>query len=588
MEQSKDRPISEVLEEIAMELGRKPEEVAPFVSKLGDEWVTKFSHWCKLSKSSRTKIQLPALLEEQLDLRAQFFGKDLKRTAPEQVLMSQSCEKKKPKRAATFSVFNPAYSFESAINKLRNEFNSAEPFNHGFLHNFVDDAFLKSVKTEILAEEYVRKANDLYDFQQTRMDLKNNTEPNIQRLVSFLYSEQFREWISGITGVNDLNDTIDISAARYGTGSTLLCHDDELEGRRIAWILYLVPEDWDSDKDGGTLDLFDSDENFQPTGIANSYSPVWNSFAFFEVSPKSHHQVSEVLAVDKERVSISGWFHGPPIYKPPHYQEPIPEFITPNTTTTLETLKEWISPIYMKPQTWKQIRKSFTNECNVKLVNFLDEERYGDLMDEIDSHPWEFNSTPNRRHYLHLKPPVQKTQKKKVKKQKTTSKNSNNETPNLSLVEQLRQVFQSAAFLQFIQQVTGLEKILPGIFCQVRKFGPGSYTLTQDEASFDSLNKTFLDVIFTCPTNEIPVESGSQMVYLDSDEELLSIPCEVNALSIVLRDSGTMRFVKYANSTCKDFRYDYSLVWEVEAEEEEEGEEEGREDEGKNGKEEEE
>lgn len=37
----------------------------------------------------------------------------------------------------------------------------------------------------------------------------------------------------------------------------LLCHDDELEGRRIAYILYLVPP-WEA-SDGGTLDLFDTD-----------------------------------------------------------------------------------------------------------------------------------------------------------------------------------------------------------------------------------------------------------------------------------------------------------------------------------------
>ena len=30
----------------------------------------------------------------------------------------------------------------------------------------------------------------------------------------------------------------------------LLCHDDELEGRRIAYIYYLVPPDWE-EKDGG-------------------------------------------------------------------------------------------------------------------------------------------------------------------------------------------------------------------------------------------------------------------------------------------------------------------------------------------------
>lgn len=47
----------------------------------------------------------------------------------------------------------------------------------------------------------------------------------------------------------ELNDTIDMSCARYIDGSTLLCHDDELEGRRIAYILYLVPKGW-KEEDG--------------------------------------------------------------------------------------------------------------------------------------------------------------------------------------------------------------------------------------------------------------------------------------------------------------------------------------------------
>ena len=35
----------------------------------------------------------------------------------------------------------------------------------------------------------------------------------------------------------------------------LLCHDDELDDRRIAFIYYLVPENW-TEQDGGALDLF--------------------------------------------------------------------------------------------------------------------------------------------------------------------------------------------------------------------------------------------------------------------------------------------------------------------------------------------
>ena len=35
----------------------------------------------------------------------------------------------------------------------------------------------------------------------------------------------------------------------------LLCHDDELEGRRIAYIFYLVPPDWEAG-DGGMILFF--------------------------------------------------------------------------------------------------------------------------------------------------------------------------------------------------------------------------------------------------------------------------------------------------------------------------------------------
>jgi len=37
----------------------------------------------------------------------------------------------------------------------------------------------------------------------------------------------------------------------------LLCHDDELDTRRVAFALYLTPS-W-SKQDGGLLDLFDMD-----------------------------------------------------------------------------------------------------------------------------------------------------------------------------------------------------------------------------------------------------------------------------------------------------------------------------------------
>lgn len=103
-------------------------------------------------------------------------------------------------------------------------------------------------------------------------------------LRSVIFGE-FRLWLSEVLQV-DLEATVDISCAKYehtgnpsdnqpiGDGvfskgffltslcfyvfaDVLLCHDDELEGRRVAFILYLVPP-WEV-KDGGTLDLFSTD-----------------------------------------------------------------------------------------------------------------------------------------------------------------------------------------------------------------------------------------------------------------------------------------------------------------------------------------
>ena len=47
-----------------------------------------------------------------------------------------------------------------------------------------------------------------------------------------------RDWLQRATGI-ELNDTVDMFCARYEHTDYLSCHDDELEGRRIAYIFYL-------------------------------------------------------------------------------------------------------------------------------------------------------------------------------------------------------------------------------------------------------------------------------------------------------------------------------------------------------------
>ena len=100
-----------------------------------------------------------------------------------------------------------------------------------------------------------------------------------------------KDWLQQATGL-ELADSVDMFCARYDHTDYLSCHDDELEGRKIAYIFYLVPDAWTAD-DGGALELFETDgATGHPGAVARSLVPTFNSFAFFEVTPRSWHQAS--------------------------------------------------------------------------------------------------------------------------------------------------------------------------------------------------------------------------------------------------------------------------------------------------------
>ncbi|KAI0236314.1 putative component of NuA3 histone acetyltransferase complex [Massospora cicadina] len=84
------------------------------------------------------------------------------------------------------------------------------------------------------------------------MDLKSTKLKYLKRLRDAIYSESFVTFLSELTGVR-LNTTLDVSVSKYVYGNHLLCHDDDIqtsdEGRRIAFIIYLVDETW-SETDG--------------------------------------------------------------------------------------------------------------------------------------------------------------------------------------------------------------------------------------------------------------------------------------------------------------------------------------------------
>lgn len=142
------------------------------------------------------------------------------------------------------------------------------------------------MKKRIVKESFSRKESDLFSLEQTK-DLTGRYKEVEDRLLSLEYPLR----LGAIK-------TTDMSAMRYKRGDYLLCHDDMLEGRKFAYILYLKSPDI-----GGELSLISDKTPYKKKKIL----PKENRLVVFKVSKHSWHEVEEIER--GERLSIGGWFY---------------------------------------------------------------------------------------------------------------------------------------------------------------------------------------------------------------------------------------------------------------------------------------
>uniref|UniRef100_A0ABI0P0H6 Prolyl 3-hydroxylase OGFOD1 n=1 Tax=Bos taurus TaxID=9913 RepID=A0ABI0P0H6_BOVIN len=517
-----------------------------------------------------------------------------------------------------------------------------DPFLHCVIPNFIQSQnFLEGLQKELLNLDFHEKYNDLYKFQQSD-DLKKRREPHICALRKILF-EHFRSWISDISKI-DLESTIDMSCAKYefsgwtgwislqsrGTRGqianihwiiekarefqknvyfcfidyakafdcvdhkklknserdALLCHDDELEGRRIAFILYLVPP-WDASL-GGTLDLFSVDEHFQPKQIVKSLIPSWNTLVFFEVSPVSFHQVSEVLSEEKSRLSISGWFHGPSLTRPPTYFEPLIAR-SPHIPQDHEILYDWINPTYLDMEYQAQIQEEFEESSEILLKEFLQPEKFAEVCEALERGrvEWSSRGPPNKRFYekaeesqlpdilrdcmalfrseamflllsnftglkLHfLAPSEDEPEDKKERDAVSAAENTEEGTSHSSSEPENSWAATSDSSLQSEgptdpeEDEAKKESSVPTCQGELRHWKTGHYTLIHD----NSKTEFALDLLLYCGCEGWEPEYGGFTSYIakGEDEELLTVNPENNSLALVYRDRETLKFVKHIN-----------------------------------------
>lgn len=195
---------------------------------------------------------------------------------------------------------------DQAIKKYTKEFQKNKPIQHLLIKNFLQQRQVEYLLKSLEKQEFETKDSDLFYLQQTK-DLRNSTSFVFSSFYTMLSSNYLQKMLQEITGIPKLRNTVDIAGLQFPKHGYLLPHDDYIDHRKIAYIIYLSQSL--SVKEGGALQFFSVDAENVPQKVVKSYPPLQNSIMLFKVTRQSFHQVSEILT-DKKRLTLGGWFHG--------------------------------------------------------------------------------------------------------------------------------------------------------------------------------------------------------------------------------------------------------------------------------------
>ncbi|CEL59481.1 PKHD-type hydroxylase ofd1 OS=Schizosaccharomyces pombe (strain 972 / ATCC 24843) GN=ofd1 PE=1 SV=1 [Rhizoctonia solani AG-1 IB] len=325
--------------------------------------------------------------------------------------------------------FYPGLLDEANVTGLNAQYAESGPYKHAVVPSLFSDDLLKAVKNEILENvRFTEKETDIYKVHQTG-DLASLSYltpeqqalfPSLLKLREALYSPEFRQFVRGVTGCGPLSGKKqDMSVNSYRKGCHLLNHDDVIGTRRVSYILYMplpLGEPWRPEW-GGALELYPVKElpdgslepECKPTKVI---PPSWNQFIFFEIQPgRSFHSVEEVVVDEggnqRQRLSISGWFHRPQEGEDDYDPEDIPkeksslqqlsasskeqlqyDLGVPSSIEELllsqndkEYLSQFLNPIYLESRAIAALNTSFAEKSHLDLHLFLNK----DIAAELES-----------------------------------------------------------------------------------------------------------------------------------------------------------------------------------------------------------
>jgi len=516
------------------------------------------------------------------------------------------------------NIFNEKKTFEEGDFQIY-----SEPFPHCCINNFLIDVrcneeiskYLESLQDELLQYTFHPKENDLYRFYQTDDIMLNDCENTDDKthLNHFrnLLITKFLPWMQENSGVN-LNNQVDMFSALYGKNDFLLCHDDQLEGREIAYIYYLSPE-W-KENYGGHLELFSSKTTktkkglvYEPSNVVKSILPKNNSLVFFYVNEQSFHQVKEVLSDENTRMTITGWFHSDSKKQIDSLTLPPPSVLTIPLEPNDQEILSWLNPKLFQSSHFDLLKSEFEETSTINISDFLETSKYKQVADALSFLSCLENSEEyfqreylaNSYHYDNFKANCfTKIVELQKKKRELAEDEKNTELiTSLKSIKYLIEIFSSQKMFNFISKLTGVSLIQEDtdedgepsakksrdISCksQIRSWKNGHYTLLRDMKEHNFQEDKVIEFILYFKVNEDWDEScGGATYYCVADEQepvifitssnltslifffqLLDVFPFSNQASLVYREKHCSSFVSYISQKAPTRFFDLKITY---------------------------
>jgi len=210
-------------------------------------------------------------------------------------------------------MIDPRLLEDTAIAQLRQEFNEALPYRHLVIDNFLTSEGALALNQHFpTIDELKTHWKSLNEKKSEGSDFEKFA-PSFRELKTELFSQKTYDWITQVTGIEEVfitDDSMGAGLHQGVDGSFLDIHIDfnihhiKNVHRRLNLLIYLE-QDW-KDEYGGHLELWNADM----TNCDKIVAPQFNRCVIFETSEISYHGYGKVsLPADKTRKSFFAYFY---------------------------------------------------------------------------------------------------------------------------------------------------------------------------------------------------------------------------------------------------------------------------------------